>query len=151
MRKTVISAIALAGVTPLFLVGTASQANAATSCYSWSCDGLVAASTTCVSDAYVAEWANIYEYGTIIGYIELKYSPSCRSTWARVISDLGYGSFAEVQSNYSSDISKSCFGSGPAGTGCNTDMIGDAGTTSYAIGTVGDSAGNPFTAATASY
>jgi hypothetical protein len=136
MRKAVISTIALVGAAPLLLLGTAQRANAATTCYASSCTGLAASSTTCVSDAYVAEQANIYNGSTLIGNIQLKYSPSCRATWARVISYLSYGSHAWVQSDQNGYLWEECYGNASAGTGCNTTMINDANMTSNAEGRV---------------
>jgi hypothetical protein len=140
MRKAVISTIVLAGIAPLFILGTALQANAATSCYASSCTGLVAANTTCVNDAEVVSRANIYDVtNTVVidGYVQLKYSPSCRAAWARVISNNGDTSQAIVERT-GSPVSgeEGCTGHGGAGTGCNTDMLNDAGVTSTAIGNI---------------
>jgi hypothetical protein len=135
MRKAVISASAFAVVAPLLLAGTASQANAATSCYATSCTGLAAASTTCVNDAEVIYSVNIVHDSTVVGNIQLRYSPSCRATWARVISDLTYGSEAYIQRT-NQNVYEFCYGDGPAGTGCNTAMLDDANVTSYALGAV---------------
>jgi len=81
--------------------------------------------------AYVAEQVNILDPNdgtTVIGNVQLKYSPSCRATWARVIQNLGsfgyQAAWAEVIST-GSVPTQSCTGSGTAGTGCNTDMIDD--------------------------
>lgn len=152
MRRVVISAAASAMIAPLLIVGTTSQANAATDCYESTCTGLVAANTNCVKDAYVAKQANIYNgsTSTVIGYVQLEYSPTCRSTWARVITDLNYGSQALVQRN-NGNLQEVCYGSGPAGTGCNTEMINDAGFTSYAGGYVFVANGNAYTNVTASF
>jgi hypothetical protein len=116
-----------------------------------SCTGLVAANTTCVNDAYVAEQKNIYRGSTIVGNIQLKYSPSCRATWARVISNLGEGSSAEVVRTGNTGIYEFCAGGDAAGTGCNTPMLNDANVTSYAFGSVGDPNTGSDSAQTASY
>jgi len=136
MRKAVISASAFAVVAPLLLAGTASQANAATSCYATSCTGLAAASTTCVNDAEVIYSDNIVEGGYVVGNIQLKYSPSCRATWARVISEFPYGSEAYIQRTNQESVYEYCYSGGAAGTGCNTPMLDDANVTSYALGGV---------------
>lgn len=156
MRKILVPAFVAAVAAPLCLFGAVTPANAATSCYATGCTGKVAANTTCVNDAEVIYQDNIYNGSTVIGNIELKYSPSCRAAWARVISNLGDGSSAEVNSNASSSLWENCYGSGGAGTGCNTDMIDDATTptqtyTAYAIGSVIDSGGNYHSAITGSY
>jgi hypothetical protein len=150
MRKAVIPVIASAMAAPFFLIGTAAPASAATTCYASSCTGKLAANTTCVNDAEVVEQANIYYGSTIIGNIQLKYSPSCRATWARVISDLSDGSHAYVQGNNNDELYESCDGSDQAGTGCNTAMIDDRLMTSYAYGEVTDGY-SPESAVTGSY
>lgn len=139
MRKAALLAIAVGGVTPLLLLG-APQAKAATSCYAGGCYNKIAAETTCVNDAYVAEKTNMYDGSTAVGYIELEYSPSCRATWARVISDTSYGSQAEVAS---SSQTEGCDGGDTPGTGCNTRMINDANVTSVAAGWIYTSATDP--------
>jgi hypothetical protein len=142
MRKTVIAAIAFTVVTPFVFLGTASAADAATpSCngtlnntQSGSCFGLTAANTTCVNDAEVIYNENIYDGDAIVGNIQLKYSPSCRSAWARVISDLTYGSYAWVSNAYGEG--QGCTGNDTPGTGCNTRMVDDGNTVSDALGEV---------------
>jgi hypothetical protein len=129
MRKSVISAGALAVVTPLLLVGAASQANAAPalrSCTASQCTGQPAADYTCVNDAEVIYSLSIKNGSTVVGNIQLKYSPSCRATWARVISNLSNGSFAEIKDVEVPSLLEDCFGTSGPGTGCNTDMINDA-------------------------
>jgi Protein of unknown function (DUF2690) len=122
------------------------------SCYAAGCDPYLAAQTTCVDDAEVIYAVNIYDGSTVVGNIELKYSPSCRTTWARVISDLAYGSYAQIASNGNSNLWSSCSGSNAAGTGCNTYMIDDlAPLTSWAVGGLYDSNGNNYDATTASF
>jgi hypothetical protein len=128
MRKAVISASAFAVVAPLLLAGTASQANATTAlstCYAAGCTGHPAANYTCVNDAEVIYSVNIKSGSTVVGNLQLKYSPSCRATWARMISNLNYGGYAEIASNQNSTLEDECFASGGPGTGCNTNMIDD--------------------------
>jgi len=141
MRKAVISASAFAVVAPLLLVGTVSQANAApalSTCFASSCTGHPAASYTCVNDAEVIYSLNIMHGSTVVGNIQLKYSPSCRATWARVISNLSNGSTGVIQSSQTSPIlEEDCFGTGGPGTGCNTNMIDDLSPlTSRAVGAI---------------
>lgn len=129
MRKAVIPVIAFAVAAPIVLLANIPEAHAAasaTTCYASSCTGKVAASTTCASDAEVVEQANIGS----IGYVQLEYSPTCRSTWARVIEDIAavkpsWAASAVVKSSSSSIPLEGCSGSGAAGTGCNTPMIDD--------------------------
>lgn len=145
MRKAVILATAFAAAVPLALLSNTSSAHAApalSSCYASQCTGHPAASYTCVNDAEAVEQANIVNPNAgnkVIGYVQLKYSPSCRTTWARMImDDATYGGGAHVVS--SDDIHVGVYGcsaTGAAGTGCNTDMIDDlAPLTSTAAGWV---------------
>ncbi|RSS55346.1 MULTISPECIES: DUF2690 domain-containing protein [unclassified Streptomyces] len=70
---TVGSALAMAASGLLF---ASSPASAATSCYAETCHGLDPATTICANDAQ-----------TVLrdrsGNLELRYSPQCRTTWAR--------------------------------------------------------------------
>jgi hypothetical protein len=141
------SAIALAMV-PTAAQAATPGAHPDTSCYASSCTGLAAASTTCVDDAEIIYTTDIYDGSTLVGNIELKYSPSCRTTWARVASKYDYGGWARIQSNNSETLYEYCEGS----TGCNTDMIDDANLTSYATGLVFvDSSGDSASATTNSF
>jgi hypothetical protein len=128
MRKVMMSASALALATPLLFIGTASQANAVSLA--------VKPAVSCTAGAEIIYSINIMSGSTVVGNIQLKYSPLCRVTWARVISNLGLGSSALIQSNSSPSLHASCSGTGGAGTGYNTAMINDNGITSYAEGTV---------------
>jgi hypothetical protein len=133
MRKAVVSAITLAGIAPLLFLSAAPRAEAANSCYETGCNGIPAAGTTCANDAEVVEQVYIPGGGGEIGYIQLKYSPSCRAAWARVITNLDYGSSASV-SNTNGNYADCGGAEGAPGTGCNTAMINDGGTESLAIG-----------------
>jgi hypothetical protein len=138
MRKAVIPAIVFAVATPMFFLSNVSQAHAATTCYAGSCTGQYAGNTTCASDAEVIETQTFGGAGSL----QLKYSPSCRATWARVIGIYGaYGgenaAGAVIKSTSSSVGLKGCESSGAVGSGCNTPMIDDlAPLTSYAEGSV---------------
>jgi hypothetical protein len=139
VHKAAIPAIVFAAAAPLFFLVKVPLAQAATTCYAGGCNGQLAANTTCAADSYVAEQANIIQPGgtTVIGNIQLKYSPSCRTTWARVIGNEGYTTdppWAEAISSSSSIDDPTCTGSGAPGTGCNTTMIDDLGLTSVARG-----------------
>lgn len=141
MRKAVISAIAFAVVAPMSFLSNTSLAHAAapalSTCYASSCTGHPAASYTCVKDAEVIYSVNIMYGSTVVGNVQLKYSPSCRATWARVISNLYYGSIAAIQNTNNYLLYEHCTGTGGAGTGCNTNMIDDLNPLqSYAYGEV---------------
>ncbi|HEY3881272.1 MAG TPA: DUF2690 domain-containing protein [Trebonia sp.] len=123
MRKLVVSAAILA-ISSSVLIGIGPQAHAAQSCIAGGCNGLLAANTTCVNDAEIIYSNNIYNGSTVVGNIQLRYSPSCRAAWGRVISNLAYGSLAYVGNN-AGESSQDCAGAWKAGTGCNTTMIDD--------------------------
>jgi hypothetical protein len=132
MRKKILAAIVLAAAAPVSFLASP----ALLSCSGASCTGHPAASYTCVNDAEIIYSVNIVNGSTVVGNIQLRYSPSCRATWARVISNLGFTSAAKVISSDASLGFQGCDGLGGAGTGCNTDMIDDAGLTSHALGNV---------------
>jgi hypothetical protein len=135
MRKAVMIASAFALAAPMFLVGTASQAHAGM-CVGSGCTGHSAASEGCTSDGETIYSVNISDGSENVGNIQLKYSPSCRATWARVVSNLTFGSFAEVESNSDPTLAESCMGGDTAGTGCNTAMINDENITSFAFANI---------------
>jgi hypothetical protein len=153
------SLIAAAGAASaaIALAMTPAAAQAATprliSCYAAGCTGYAAAQTYCVDDAEIIYSVNIIDSttGTVVGNLQLKYSPSCRTTWARVVSGLGYGSEAEIISNSKANLWLTCNGSDGVGVGCNTDMIDDADMTSYASGDVYDAYGTDYHQNTGSY
>ncbi|WP_354644239.1 DUF2690 domain-containing protein [Kitasatospora camelliae] len=91
-----------------------------------------------------------FTYGTM----ELRYSPYCRTTWARVWSD-GDDLFARVvrdQGGYFQDCSTPTWNSGAGRYTCFTRMVNDAGFTSHAWGWASNSSGYAsYTAQTASY
>jgi hypothetical protein len=124
VRKLVVSAAAFLAISSSILIGIGQQADAAQSCIGGGCNGLLAANTACVNDAEVIYTKVIYNGSAAVGYIQLKYSPSCRAAWGRVISNLSYGSEAYVGNN-AGENSPNCGGSWTAGTGCNTTMIDD--------------------------
>lgn len=77
---TVGSALALAASSLLL---ASSPASAATSCYASSCEGLDPAATICQNDARTvranADWG-----------VELRYSPTCRTAWARYTNGMAF-------------------------------------------------------------
>lgn len=154
MRKAAISALVLAVVTQFVVFGAAPQALAVTSCSESGCDGLLAANTTCANDAEVIYEVNVYnpdDVVQIVGNIELKYSPSCRTVWGRAISNLGYGGDAAVENTQNTNNFESCQITGAAGTGCNTPMLNDAGVTSRAAADIYTANGTLCQAETSAY
>jgi hypothetical protein len=153
MRKKILAAIVLTAAAPVSFLASVPQAHAAPallSCSGSTCTGHPAASYTCVNDAEVIYSVNIVNGSTVVGNIQLRYSPSCRATWARVISNLGDGSSAKIISSDTAIPFQGCNGIGGAGTGCNTNMVDDAGLTSHAEGTVSTTAGESGAHASAS-
>jgi hypothetical protein len=147
MRKSVLASAALALITSAVLADLGPRAEAAATCSGTGCDGIPAASTTCVNGAYVVYSDDYYTGGSLAGNLQLKYSPSCRTTWGRVVSYIGDRGGALVVGHWGDfgcDI--------PGGaTGCNTGMSYDAGEASYASATIYDSRDAPYTWRTASY
>jgi hypothetical protein len=79
--------------------------------------------------------------------IQLKYSPTCQTTWARVVSYVGEsGSAVAVSHNYHA----TCTISGGQ-TGCNTGMTYVANIESYAKATVYSANGTGYTWQTMTY
>ncbi|WP_370251720.1 DUF2690 domain-containing protein [Streptomyces sp. V4I8] len=95
------------------------QAAPAAGCYSAACRGLDPDQAGCSTDAYTVTQIN-----TSRGNIQLRYSPSCRSNWARMTSPTP-GTFLwikECSSGYREEFSV------PSGyTVAWTDMVDGAG------------------------
>jgi hypothetical protein len=111
------------------------------SCYASSCTGHPAASYTCVNDAEIIYSVNLYDGSKVVGNVQLKWSPSCHASWARVVTEnSGYDPSAYVDSSDSSAAySESCptYGNEGTATGCNTYMVDDLNPlTSFAYGQV---------------
>lgn len=55
------------------------------SCFGARCDGLLPTSTTCFSDSTSAGFLAIRDWNELlVGSIELRYSPSCKTVWSEV-------------------------------------------------------------------
>jgi len=136
MRKSVVALIAFSLGIPFTLLGHATPAFAA-SCYAASCTGHSAGSEGCSADAVTAEQAYIYDdrqTNVVVGIIQLRYSPTCRSTWAKVIGyvdDTGYRTWggATIVSTSNSIPPYNCtadtYNSTYGGWACQTVMIDD--------------------------
>jgi hypothetical protein len=129
MRKAVLASAALALITSSILISVAPRADAATTCTGTGCNGQLAGNTTCANDAYIVDSENYYVGSTLAGNLQLKYSPSCRTTWGRVWTYIGNRGMATIQN---SKYASNCYilTDGPAG--CNTGMVYDAGLSAYA-------------------
>jgi hypothetical protein len=66
-----------------FAVVPAATASAAPSCYGASCEGQNPAATNCVNDARTILSREAVTSAGNWGNLELRYSPSCHSNWAR--------------------------------------------------------------------
>lgn len=121
---------AVAGVVPIVMSPTAHAA---------AYDGQTASSTSCWNDRRIVAssylYAGSYNSGAII---DLYYSPSCRTTWARIehgtIAAPGdnVGGIAQIIRN-SDGRTYTCHVTSSSGT-CYTAMVNDANVTSYAYG-----------------
>lgn len=154
MRKLI--AVAFSGVViAASLVTTAPPAQAATYAY----DGQYASNTSCNNDATTVASTNINSaaWGTRVGYIELRYSPSCRTTWARLTSLLKYepgnlgAAYARITRNNDGKKYECTI---PANVTppvkCNTAMVNDKNMSSFAQGWIDDGV-KTVTARTTSY
>lgn len=147
----VISMSALAA----FLVPSAASATtdaaATVRCSGSSCNNTDPASTGCSATATTVKEVEAYEAdgsGIAVGYIDLRYSTACRTTWARFVafypSEDGEIDGAVSLVRNSDGRSESCqayntsFSSTLDGYTCYTDQLYDGGVTSYASGYVYD-------------
>jgi hypothetical protein len=132
VRKYMLASATLALTASSVVIGVAPGADAATICSGTGCQGYAAAQTQCAKDAEIIYSVNKYVGSTLAGNLQLKYSPSCRTTWARAVTYLD----DEVKAtDISSNAVMPCQ-SAVGQNGCNTGMIYDAGITSHATAEV---------------
>jgi len=96
-------------------------------------------SGACATSARTVERADIAG----LGHVELRYSTTCRTAWARVVSTRAYRDGDAVRPGATvrrtrDGRSYSCAFSTAGQTSCFTPMVDDAGTTSTAKGTLAD-------------
>jgi hypothetical protein len=62
------------------------------SCSGNGCNGIDPSTTACPNDAFTAQTRSIYRNtdNKYIGYVELRWSPTCKTNWARVTRTDGY-------------------------------------------------------------
>ena len=84
--KGIAAAVAIVGAVVLTQLSAALPASASVSCYGDYCSGRDPQSTGCSADAYSFASARIP--GTS-SFIELRWSPTCKSEWARVPASWG--------------------------------------------------------------
>lgn len=139
-----------------FLCAGTTAASAAPSCSGYGCDGQWPDQTGCAATASTPRGVTIYDGIISIGRIELRYSSSCRTVWARIISwqHGGVGEFAQIFRN-SDGAQWSCssyvWSSALNGNSCYTRMLYDGGVTSYAYGASPNQSGRLFFGKTQSY
>ncbi|MFJ9908892.1 DUF2690 domain-containing protein [Streptomyces sp. NPDC101152] len=128
------AAVAALTAAPLALSGTARAATY---------DGQDPIAGGCASSAITAESAPIYRGdGAQVGTIQLRYSTSCRTVWARILSPAFSSGVAFVYRNTGG--AEGCPANGNTLTWsstlgaytCYTPMLNDANVTSYADGTI---------------
>lgn len=117
--------IVVLGALALGLVLSQGVAQAAT-CSGTGCNGLAPSGTTCNNDAYSISGSQrtfYNQFGTAIGTLVLRYSPSCKTVWSRVNSN--YSKSAGIfQNGYY------LYGASSSGAGAiNTPMVYAPGTT----------------------
>jgi hypothetical protein len=144
---TLVAALLLAGATVFTMAGPASAA---------AYDGTDPASTGCSSGAYTAKSAYGGTSSTSYLLVELRYSPSCRTAWARITSmnmpacvpGADFCGLVTVHRN-SDGREYSCY-IPSGGHGCYTRQVNDSGVTSYSTGSV-DNGARSYYATTGSY
>ncbi len=113
-------------------------------------DGSYADQTGCDVGAYTARSAYGYIGGVAHVLVELRYSPSCRTTWARVttlnmpncVTNSDYCGGATVHRNSNGTQYSCLILSGKHG--CYTRQVNDSGVTSYAHGWADDGANTAY-------
>ncbi|MGA5824167.1 DUF2690 domain-containing protein, partial [Kitasatospora sp. NPDC094028] len=113
----------------------------AVSCSGYSCDGWEPDQSGCANDAVTpsGESVAIMSGNATVGWIELRYSPTCRTAWARVRSYYwgGQGEFAAI-TRHSDNQSYGCASYNWSTTlgaySCYTQMVYDGGEYSQAFG-----------------
>ncbi|MEU4623587.1 DUF2690 domain-containing protein [Actinoplanes sp. NPDC023801] len=105
-------------------------------------DGVMASATPCATGAYTARQKTLTtntQLSEVIAKIELRYSPSCRTVWARITSIkvtsdnlLGYVRRNSDWQGY--ECSEFGYSKNLGAQYCLTPMVNDAGVTSYALG-----------------
>lgn len=117
--------------------GVPASAAPATSGYGW--DGQFPDTTPCAASAKTVSQATIYNGNAVIGYVQLRYSTTCRTVWGKVIAyyNQGVGERADVTRAHPGGH-EACtwtqYSSSDKGYVCFTRMLYDAGTYSEAYG-----------------
>ncbi|MER7750591.1 DUF2690 domain-containing protein [Kitasatospora sp. NPDC097643] len=153
MKTLATKAAAVTAVSLLLGLGLAGNAQAAAR------DGQDPISAGCAGDAITAKEAQIWDGYTnsYDGKIQLRYSPSCRTIWGRVIAYKGVGiGMSQVYRNSDNAYQQCTIASGNwndslGGYSCYTPMLNDAGVTGFATGWVHDMWNHISSESTGSY
>ncbi|KQX10703.1 hypothetical protein ASC82_23925 [Streptomyces sp. Root431] len=123
LTRKIVTLGGAAALTATGILGVASPASAATSCYAAGCNGKDPGTTVCQNDARTVAtgWTGV----------ELRYSPTCRAVWARKTNQSN-GSTVNVH-NTDGDYA---WTSVPAWSKGWTTMVNDAGITAQAMETM---------------
>jgi hypothetical protein len=151
MSKTKVLRIAAVGLIAAGLqagfIGSASAASLPR-------DGQDPIAAGCSGDARTIYSNEISNNGNALGYIDLRYSPSCRTTWARIrdfyanSSDTAH--IVRNGDNAGYDCGPTSWSGSLNAYSCYTPMVNDAGQTSWAWGAAYQN-GIGYTQTTASY
>jgi hypothetical protein len=138
--KSLLIAGLVAGFSAVVLPLTAAPAGAQplVTCSNYGCDGWDPSQSGCSASASTPVPARqIYDHANRhLGQIELRYSSTCRTVWARVtnyISDAGNG-FITRTDGAQEACGISSWSTTMGGYSCYTPMLYDGGVTSFALG-----------------
>lgn len=123
-----IAAVAVCAAAPLALTGSAQAATY---------DGQDPLATGCSSSALTMESAPVYRIdGTQTGTIELRYSTSCKTVWARLVSyySQGFATASRDQDGATYSCTSLTWSSSLNAYSCYSRMLNDYGMSSYAYG-----------------
>lgn len=106
-------------------------------------DGQDPIASGCANTATTAESAAFVYHGNVVGHIELRYSSSCRTVWARITSSTSNGIGNVWRQSDSQNFA--CGGQSPGSLAwsatvsaysCYTPMLNDANVVSFAFGEI---------------
>jgi hypothetical protein len=97
-KKNVLVILLAAALTSVSIVTVTSTPAQAATCSGYGCDGLDPNATGCSAGANDTGSTYLYNAsGSIVGLLELRYSPACGTNWSRVTSYVGVrGLYARV-------------------------------------------------------
>lgn len=136
MKHVLRAIVAVSAVAVMTLALTPSAALAA------AYDGQMAASTSCANDVITGASRTVStntQLGTVLGEVQLRYSRTCRTVWARITSKVvdsnHLGGYVQRNSDGASyQCSEFGYSNNLAAFYCLTPMLNDANVTSYVRG-----------------